>query len=103
MRTGAKLILNHQCEISVVICTDIISWGNQASLNVSSFRWIIGFQIIFFHKLELSTRSPFQLGRREGHINIIDFYLCKNTASKINALSPNIHIQILQTDLHTFP
>ena len=31
------------------------------------------------------------------NVNYTDFTVC------INPLSPNIHIQILQTDLHTFP
>ena len=30
-------------------------------------------------------------------------FYCNQTLADINPLSPNIHIQILQTDLYTFP
>ena len=33
----------------------------------------------------------------------IHSFICRCYNIKVNPLSPNIHIQILQTDLHTFP
>ena len=64
-------------------------------------------------KKDIHVRKYQSIGWRSAEVTIMESAIINNngsyflthctTSNLINPLSPNIHIQILQTGLHTFP
>ena len=67
------------------------------TLYVVNIVWLIAIISEFSPRSHLIPKHEWQVIKPSHHMDV-----ATNTILLLNPLSPNIHIQILQTDLHTF-